>query len=242
MSSSHRYRSSSVPRRLNPSACFEFPKGHLEHSGYRINDGPCISLVNASPRFHILHYQHAMDDSSEPASATNTRKLFQPIKVGDVTLAHRIVLAPLTRSRANKHGVHGDLAVEYYSQRASFPGSLLISEATYVSHKAEGRSPNVPGVWNDQQIAGWKRVSLYLLRPGDDTLRQIILVTHGTSATGGGRSSREGLIHLHAAVGSRSGSQGRLSSRAGSRLRLRRPFERSSCWSARYSKTSDGGW
>ncbi|KAM5544293.1 hypothetical protein V8D89_001953 [Ganoderma adspersum] len=90
---------------------------------------------------------------------TNTSKLFQPIKVGDVTLAHRIVCAPLTRFRANKHGVHGDLAVKYYAQRASFPGSLLISEATYISHKAEGSGPNVPGVWNEDQIAGWKRVA-----------------------------------------------------------------------------------
>lgn len=100
-----------------------------------------------------------MGESSEPATGTNTNKLFQPIKVGDITLAHRIVLAPLTRFRANKHGVHGDLAVEYYAQRASFPGSLLISEATYISHKAEGSGPNAPGVWNEDQIAGWKRVS-----------------------------------------------------------------------------------
>ncbi len=100
-----------------------------------------------------------MGESSVPATGTNTSTLFQPIKIGDVTLAHRVVFAPLTRHRANKHGVHGDLAVEYYAQRASVPGSLLISEATYVSHKAEGRSPNVPGIWNEAQTAGWKRVS-----------------------------------------------------------------------------------
>ena len=100
-----------------------------------------------------------MSGSSEPARGIGTSKLFQPIKIGDVTLAHRVVFAPLTRCRADKHGVHGDLAVEYYAQRASVPGSLLISEATYVSHEAEGRGPNVPGVWNEDQIAGWKRVS-----------------------------------------------------------------------------------
>ena len=100
-----------------------------------------------------------MGESLEPATGTDTSKLFQPIQVGDVTLAHRVVFAPLTRCRADKHGVHGDLAIEYYAQRASVPGSLLISEATYISHEAEGRGPNVPGVWNEDQIAGWKRVS-----------------------------------------------------------------------------------
>ncbi|PIL25340.1 hypothetical protein GSI_13229 [Ganoderma sinense ZZ0214-1] len=100
-----------------------------------------------------------MGDTSDSFTAVVASKLFQPIKVGDITLAHRVVLAPLTRSRANKHGVHGDLAVEYYAQRASTPGSLLISEATYVSYKAEGWGPNVPGIWNEAQMAGWKRVA-----------------------------------------------------------------------------------
>ncbi|PIL25802.1 hypothetical protein GSI_11552 [Ganoderma sinense ZZ0214-1] len=99
-----------------------------------------------------------MGESSETSTDAQLRKLFQPIKVGDVTLAHRVVFAPMTRLRANTRGVHGDLAVEYYAQRASVPGSLLISEATYVSRQAEGRSPNAPGVWNEEQIAGWKRV------------------------------------------------------------------------------------
>ncbi|KAI0744498.1 NADH:flavin oxidoreductase/NADH oxidase [Earliella scabrosa] len=98
-----------------------------------------------------------MGDASEdtvPMSA-----LFQPIQVGDITLAHRVVFAPLTRCRANNRGVHTDLAVEYYAQRASVPGTLLITEATYVSRAAEGRSPNAPGVWNDEQVAAWKRIA-----------------------------------------------------------------------------------
>ncbi|KAM5533476.1 hypothetical protein V8D89_012813, partial [Ganoderma adspersum] len=99
-----------------------------------------------------------MGESSEPSTGPQSGKLFQPIKVGDVTLAHRVVFAPLTRLRANTRGVHGDLAAEYYAQRASVPGSLLISEATYVSRQSEGRSPNAPGIWNEEQIAGWKRV------------------------------------------------------------------------------------
>lgn len=85
-------------------------------------------------------------------------KLFQSIKVGDVELAHRVVLAPLTRYRANAAHIHGDLAVEYYTQRSSTPGTLLISEATYISQKASGHA-HAPGIYNDEQIAAWKRVS-----------------------------------------------------------------------------------
>ena len=103
--------------------------------------------------------------AAHPLGDAGSSKLFQPVKVGDIELAHRVVMAPLTRLRANDRGVHGDLAVEYYSQRASFPGSLLISEATYVSCFAEGRSANAPGVWNDEQIAGWKRVCYVELAP-----------------------------------------------------------------------------
>ncbi|OSX62193.1 hypothetical protein POSPLADRAFT_1143343 [Postia placenta MAD-698-R-SB12] len=85
-------------------------------------------------------------------------KLFQPTKVGTFTLSHRVVLAPLARFRANKAHVHGDLAVEYYAQRGSVPGTLLVTEATVIAAKAGGYD-NVPGIWNDEQIVAWKRVT-----------------------------------------------------------------------------------
>ena len=86
--------------------------------------------------------------------------LFQPAKVGDVTVSHRVVLAPLTRCRANSRHAHTDLAVTYYSQRGSVPGTLLITEATFIVPFAGHFSPHAPGVYNEEQIAGWKRVSV----------------------------------------------------------------------------------
>ena len=85
-------------------------------------------------------------------------KLFQPIRVGDLKLKHRVVLAPLTRSRATGSHAPGPLAAEYYSQRASTPGTLLVTEATLVAAKA-GSYSNVPGIYTDEQINGWKKVS-----------------------------------------------------------------------------------
>lgn len=75
---------------------------------------------------------------------TSHSKLFQPDQVGDLRLSNRIVLAPLTRFRATDAHVPGPLAVEYYAQRASTPGTLLISEGTFPSAQAGGY-PNVPG-------------------------------------------------------------------------------------------------
>ena len=86
-----------------------------------------------------------------------TPKLFTPTKIGDVTVQHRVVMPPLTRYRATKTHVPTDIMVEYYAQRASTPGTLLITEATFIAAQAGGYR-NVPGVWNDEQVEGWKRV------------------------------------------------------------------------------------
>ncbi|KAI1789697.1 NADH:flavin oxidoreductase/NADH oxidase [Ganoderma leucocontextum] len=90
-------------------------------------------------------------------TASKAPALFRPIQIGDVTLSHRVVLAPLTRFRATKKQLLTDLSVEYYRQRASVPGTLLITEATYVSLQASGMA-NTPGIYTDEQIAVWKKV------------------------------------------------------------------------------------
>ena len=92
-------------------------------------------------------------------------KLFQPTVVGTHALAHRVVLAPLTRFRAQPDGVPSPLAATYYAQRAVVPGTLLVTEATFISPFAGGY-PHVPGVWTDAQVEGWKSVSLSLVRIG----------------------------------------------------------------------------
>ena len=91
---------------------------------------------------------------------TAASKLFTPIKVGPVALGHRVVLAPLSRFRANPDHVHSALAIEYYKQRASVSGTLLITEATLIAPQAVGYR-NMPGIWSDAQVAAWKPVSLH---------------------------------------------------------------------------------
>ncbi|KAG6874836.1 hypothetical protein C0992_006340, partial [Termitomyces sp. T32_za158] len=91
--------------------------------------------------------------------ASNPPLLFQPLKVGTMTLQHRVVLAPLTRFRASEsHVPILPLMKEYYSQRSSTPGSLLISEATVIAPRAGGNE-NCPGIWSSEQASCWKEIT-----------------------------------------------------------------------------------
>ncbi|KAF4449918.1 NADPH2 dehydrogenase [Fusarium austroafricanum] len=87
-----------------------------------------------------------------------TPKLFTPVKVGNNELKHRIVLAPLTRRRADeKTAVPAPYAKDYYAQRAS-AGGLLISEGTFIAHEAGGMS-RVPGIYSEEQLKSWKIIT-----------------------------------------------------------------------------------
>ncbi|KAL0572973.1 hypothetical protein V5O48_008987 [Marasmius crinis-equi] len=100
--------------------------------------------------------------------------LFQPIKVGNLTLSHRVVLAPLTRFRATNDFVPlVPLVKEYYSQRASMPGSLLITEAAII-HRRAGGYANVPGIWNDAQIEAWKEIVDAIHNKGSYIFLQVV--------------------------------------------------------------------
>lgn len=82
--------------------------------------------------------------------------LFEPLKIDSQLLKNRIFMAPLTRARAEENHVPGDLMAEYYAQRAS--AGLIIAEATMIM---EGHSAfiNEPGIYSQQQIQGWKKVT-----------------------------------------------------------------------------------
>jgi N-ethylmaleimide reductase len=90
-------------------------------------------------------------------STPTSTKLFSPVNLGLLALEHRVVMAPLTRMRSDQPGdIPGDLMVEYYGQRAS-EGGLIITEATTVSITGRGYL-GAPGIYTDEQVAGWKRI------------------------------------------------------------------------------------
>jgi len=82
--------------------------------------------------------------------------LFDPIKIGEIALANRIVMAPLTRNRAIEGHLPGPMTVEYYRQRAS--AGLIIAEASQISQMAQGYL-DTPGIYSPEQVAAWRKVT-----------------------------------------------------------------------------------
>ena len=83
-------------------------------------------------------------------------ELNSPVTLGDLHLKNRVVMSPLTRSRATDDRVPTEMMVEYYAQRAS--AGLIVSEATVISEEANGYL-NTPGLFTDAQVTGWKKVT-----------------------------------------------------------------------------------
>ncbi|MGJ0559422.1 alkene reductase [Methylocystis sp.] len=95
--------------------------------------------------------------------------LFDPTQAGDIQLANRIVLAPLTRNRA-PDAIPTPLMAEYYAQRAS--GGLLVTEATAISHQGQGYA-DVPGLYGTAQLDGWKEVTRAVHEAGGKIVVQL---------------------------------------------------------------------
>lgn len=101
----------------------------------------------------------ALSPGSEPSElldGVDPSPLFTPLVLGDLKLANRFVMAPMTRMQS-PDGVPGDDVAEYYARRAAHLG-LLITEATYVDHPSAGTSDRVPRFYGDDSLAGWRRV------------------------------------------------------------------------------------
>jgi N-ethylmaleimide reductase len=84
-------------------------------------------------------------------------KLFEPLKLGELTLKNRVIMAPLTRMRSMQPGnIPWELNALYYSQRSS--AGLIISEATQISQQGQGY-PATPGIYSEEQVKGWRKVT-----------------------------------------------------------------------------------
>ena len=87
---------------------------------------------------------------------TITTSLWKPITVGEIHLEHRLAMSPMTRDRSTPGGVPTDLNAEYYAQRAST--ALIVTEGTQPSDDGQGYMLT-PGIYTDEQIAGWRGVT-----------------------------------------------------------------------------------
>ncbi|CAN7187300.1 alkene reductase [Acidovorax sp. LjRoot66] len=99
----------------------------------------------------------------------STASLFDPLQVGDIHLANRIAMAPLTRNRA-PNAVPAEITATYYAQRAS--AGLLITEATAISHQGQGYA-DVPGLYGTEQLDAWKKVTTAVHKAGGKIVTQL---------------------------------------------------------------------
>ena len=108
----------------------------------------------------------------------STSRLFEPLTLGNMHLNHRIAMAPMTRVRADDNHVPTPAMVEYYSQRASVPGTLIIAEGMFISQDQIAFA-NAPGIYNDAQVDAWRKVTDAVHDRGSYIVAQV---------AGGGRS------------------------------------------------------
>jgi N-ethylmaleimide reductase len=105
-----------------------------------------------------------------PQPESPFKPLFLPYRLGDIELSNRLVMAPMTRSRALEHNVPNPVAAIYYEQRAS--AGLIITEATQVSPQGVGYI-RTPGIHSTEQVAGWRRITEAVHRAGGKIFLQL---------------------------------------------------------------------
>src|SRR6202163_1115746 len=132
---------------------------------------------------------HSQINSHFSGAEMNFPSLFSPLQVGPYKLSHRVVMAPLTRMRAERPSLAPrPLNAEYYIQRAT-PGGLIIAEDTPVLATGHG-NPGVPGIYTDAQIKGWRAVVDAVHEEGGLSLLQlwhVAPVSHSACQPGGAR-------------------------------------------------------
>jgi N-ethylmaleimide reductase len=109
-------------------------------------------IAAAVRNVHFVFIRNFLD----PSEMSKMTRLFEPFKLGPITLPNRLVMAPLTRNRAVAGQVPSPLATEYYAQRAS--AGLLITEASQISQQGQGYQ-DTPGIYSREQVAGWRKVT-----------------------------------------------------------------------------------
>lgn len=128
-------------------------------------------------------------------------QLFSPLRLGDLTLPNRIVMAPLTRCRAGEGRVPTPLMRDYYVQRAS--AGLILAEATAVTPMGVGY-PDTPGIWSEAQVQGWQAITQAVHEAGGRIMLQLWHVgriSHpwfldGAQPVGPSAVGAEGLVRL----------------------------------------------
>src|SRR5882757_11513013 len=134
---------------------------------------PLYRLPSTSVRSNVMSIQQATALTNrlpQQQAAAEPEALFQPYRLGDFELRNRLVMSPMTRSRALEGNVPNPLAATYYAQRAS--AGLIITEASQVSPQGVGYV-RTPGIHSAEQVAGWTTVTDAVHRAGGKIFAQL---------------------------------------------------------------------
>ena len=129
--------------------------------------------------------------------SSSTSKLLKPVRIGATQLQHRVVLAPLTRMRNDDNHVGLPMKQKYYADRATVPGTLVISEATGIANAQEG-AKHLPSFVTDEQVASWQKVIAAVHAKGSFWFQQ--LWDQGRAADPAFTASRGGKYKSSSAV------------------------------------------
>lgn len=127
-----------------------------------------------------------------PSLNRSTEALFRPFQLKRLTLANRIVMAPMTRSHS-PDGVPGPDVAAYYRRRAEGGVGLIVTEGTYVNHPAAGFDPKVPDFYGEQALTGWRRVAEQVHQAGGLIFPQL---WHVGMVVSPGQQPREGITPI----------------------------------------------
>lgn len=133
------------------------------------NGDPVNFITKCRVRFRVCAAIQEQDLSNETASPS----IFDPAALGDIALANRVVMAPMTRSRAGEGDIPTDLHVDYYRQRAS--AGLIITEGVQPSPNGKGYC-RTPGIHSEDQITAWRRVTDAVHQAGGRIVMQLMHV------------------------------------------------------------------
>jgi N-ethylmaleimide reductase len=134
----------------------------------------------------FIHLKMQTNNNTE--AAANNTDLFTPFQLGPYQLTHRVVMAPLTRMRTASDFVPNDLLVEHYGQRAT-QGGYIVAEGTVISETGHGYY-GAPGIYTNEQVEGWKRVTTAVHKKGGVIFDQLFHVgrqSHSSLQPNGGQ-------------------------------------------------------
>src|SRR5262245_38244939 len=143
--------------------CYQsVPQGATTVICFRPPNSPGVTLMSLHEAIALRNPVLAQPDAPNA--------LFSPYRLGDLDLANRLVMSPMTRSRAVDGNVPNPLAPTYYAQRAS--AGLIVTEATQVSPQGVGYI-RTPGIHSAEQVVGWKRITEAVHRAGGKIVAQL---------------------------------------------------------------------